>query len=159
MENITEQVVRLLREKQLTMGAVESATGGLISHMITNVSGCSRVYQGSITSYSNVVKTSVVGVRPKTIEKYGAVSSQVAEEMAAGGRKILNVDICVSDTGVAGPTGGSAEKPVGTFWLGLSHKGGTHSKKYVFNGDRDENKISAAEAALAWVKGHVEEQV
>jgi nicotinamide-nucleotide amidase len=156
MENIAEEVVRLLREKVLTFGAVESATGGLISHLITNVSGCSRVYMGSITSYHNDVKINVVGVNPDSIEKYGAVSKQVAEEMASGGRKVLDVDICVADTGIAGPTGGSQKKPVGTFWIGLSHKGGTHSQERLFTGDREENKKAAAEAALAWVKGHLE---
>jgi nicotinamide-nucleotide amidase len=152
MENIAQELVNLLREKRLTLGVVESATGGLISHLITNVPGASDVYLGSITSYSNDVKIRVVGVKAATIEKYGAVSAQVARQMAAGGRKVLGVDICVADTGIAGPAGATPGKPVGLFYFGLSHAGGTFSRKHLFNGTREENKMSAAVAALGWVR-------
>ena len=151
MENIAQELVNLLREKRLTLGVVESATGGLISHLITNVPGASDVYLGSITSYSNDVKIRVVGVKAATIEKYGAVSAQVARQMAAGGRKVLGVDICVADTGIAGPTGATPTKPVGLFYIGLSHAGGINSRKHLFTGTREENKLSAALAALGWV--------
>jgi nicotinamide-nucleotide amidase len=156
MKNIAQEIVNLLREKHLTLAVVESATGGLISHLITNVPGSSDVYLGSITSYSNDVKIKVVGVKAETIEKYGAVSPQVARQMAAGGRKVLGADICVADTGIAGPTGATPNKPVGLFYIGLSHKGGTLSRKHLFNGTREENKMFTALAALGWVREWVE---
>ena len=152
MDNPAQDLVNLLRQKGLTFGVVESATGGLISHLITNVPGASDVYLGSITSYSNEVKIRVVGVRAATIERYGAVSPQVARQMAAGGRKVLGADICVADTGIAGPKGATPNKPVGLFYIGLSHAGGTFSRKHLFNGTREENKMSAAMAALGWVR-------
>ena len=155
MANLEEEVGKLLRQKGLTLGVVESATGGLISHRITNVSGSSDYYKGSVTAYSNEVKIKVVGVKADTINKYGAVSAQVAEEMAEGGRKALAVDICLADTGIAGPTGATPEKPVGLFYIGLSHQGGTFSRKHNFLGTRKQNKHSAAEAALVWLKEYL----
>src|SRR5512137_537924 len=119
---IEEEIGDLLRRSGLTLGAVESATGGLISHRITNVAGSSDYYQGSITSYSNEIKIKLVGVKAETLKQYGAVSPQVAEEMAAGGRQALNTDICIADTGIAGPGGATETKPAGLFYLGLAHK-------------------------------------
>lgn len=121
--SLEQEVGDLLRRKGLTLGLVESASGGLISHRITNVPGSSDYYKGSVTAYSNEVKSRVVGVREDTINQYGAVSHQVAEEMAQGGRKLLAADICLADTGIAGPTGATQEKPVGLFYIGLSHGG------------------------------------
>ena len=151
MENPAPEIIEIMCQRGLTLGVVESATGGLISHLITDVPGCSAVYQGSITSYSNDVKINVVGVKAATIEKYGAVSAAVARQMAAGGRKVLGVDICVADTGIAGPAGATPGKPVGLFYLGLSCASGTYSRKHIFHGTREENKRSAALAALGWV--------
>jgi nicotinamide-nucleotide amidase len=145
---LEEEIGNLLLKNSLTLGVVESATGGLISHRITNVSGSSDYYKGSVTSYSNEIKTEVVGVKEETITRYGAVSSQVAEEMAEGGRKLLNVDICLSDTGIAGPTGATSEKPVGLFYIGLSSEKGVQTQRHIFQGNREENKRSAAGAAL-----------
>jgi nicotinamide-nucleotide amidase len=153
--SLEQEVGALLRQKGLTLGVVESASGGLISHRITNVPGSSDYYKGSVTAYSNEVKIKVVGVREDTINRYGAVSPQVAEEMAQGGRKILAADICLADTGIAGPSGATAGKPVGLFYIGLSHKGGTYSRKHNFHGDREQNKQSAAEAALGWLKEYL----
>jgi PncC family amidohydrolase len=153
--SLEEEVSALLRQKGLTLGVVESASGGLVSHLITNTPGSSDYYKGSVTAYSNEVKIKVVGVREATINRYGAVSAEVAEEMAQGGRKILGVDICLSDTGIAGPSGATPEKPVGLFYIGLSHKGGTFSQKHNFHGDREQNKQSAAEAALSWLKEYL----
>jgi nicotinamide-nucleotide amidase len=155
MGRLEKDVVDLLRQKKLTLGIVESATGGLISHLITNVPGSSDCYKGSVTSYSNEVKIKVVGVKEDTINKYGAVSQQVAEEMVKGGRKILASDICIADTGIAGPTGATPEKPLGLFYIGLSHRAGTFTRKHEFQGDREENKRSAAEAALNWLKEYL----
>ncbi len=145
----------LLRQKGLTLGVVESATGGLISHLLTNVPGSSDYYKGSVTAYSNEIKIEVVGVKEETINKYGAVSHQVAEEMAQGGKKILGADICLADTGIAGPGGATAGKPVGLFYIGLSHQAGTYSQQHNFKHDREQNKRSAAEAALGWLKEYL----
>ncbi|MDD5288473.1 MAG: CinA family protein [Dehalococcoidales bacterium] len=156
MNNPAEEVIGIMRQKKLTLGAVESATGGLISHLLTNVPGSSDVYQGSVVSYSNTVKNKVVGVKAATLKQYGAVSAQVAEEMALGGRKVLGVDICVADTGIAGPGGATDGKPVGLFYIGLAHKGGIiSSRKHIFNGTREENKLCAALAALEWVREYL----
>ena len=155
MANLEEEVGKLLRQKGLTLGIVESATGGLISHRVTNVPGSSDYYKGSVTAYSDEVKIKVVGVKEDTINQYGAVSAQVAEEMAQGGRKALAVDICLADTGIAGPTGATPEKPVGLFYIGLSHQGGTFSRRHSFPGSREQNKHRAAEATLSWLKEYL----
>ena len=157
MASLEEEIGGLLRRKGLTLGVVESATGGLISHLITNVPGSSDYYKGSVTAYSNETKIKVVGVEADTIEQYGAVSSQVAEEMALGGRRVLAVDICLADTGIAGPAGATLGKPMGLFYLGLSHQVGPLSQRHEFHGDREQNKRSAAEAALRWLKEYLEE--
>ena len=155
MDNLASDVGDLLRQKGLTLGAVESATGGLISHLITNVSGSSDYYRGSVTAYSNEAKIKVVGVEKETIDRHGAVSSQVAEEMALGGKRILGADICLADTGIAGPGGATPGKSVGLFYIGLSHRAGTYSRKHNFQFDREQNKRAAAEAALSWLKEYL----
>lgn len=149
----------LLRELELavarsgmTVGVVESATGGLVSHLITNIPGCSQYYKGSVTSYSNQIKIGLVGVNGDTITRYGAVSEQVSREMAWGGRNILAVDICLADTGIAGPGGASPGKPVGLFYIGLADKEGTYSRRYQFDGNREEIKLAAAYAVIDWLR-------
>ncbi len=155
MAALEQAVGELLRQKGLTLGVVESATGGLISHRITNVPGSSSYYKGAITAYSNEIKVKVAGVNAATIEKYGAVSHQVAEEMALRGRMVLAVDICLADTGIAGPGGATPGKPVGLFYNGLSHQSETYSQKHHFPGDRKQNKQAAAEAALIWLREYL----
>jgi nicotinamide-nucleotide amidase len=155
MASLEQEIGDLLCRKGLTLGVVESATGGLISHLITNVPGSSDYYKGSVTAYSNETKIKVIGVSSDTIEQHGAVSYQVAEEMARGGRGILAVDICLADTGIAGPAGATPDKPVGLFYLGLAHRGGVFSQRHQFHGDREQNKHSAAEAALSWLKEYL----
>jgi nicotinamide-nucleotide amidase len=155
MASLEQEVGELLRQKGLTLGVVESATGGLISYLITNVPGSSDYYKGSVTAYSNEVKTKVVGVKEDSINKYGAVSHRVAEEMAEGGRQLLGSDICLADTGIAGPAGATPEKPVGLFYIGLSHKAGTHSQQRNFHESREQNKLKAAKAALDWLKEYL----
>ena len=155
MAGLEQEIGNLLHQKGLTLGIVESATGGLISHLITNVAGSSDYYKGSVTAYSNDVKIKVVGVKEDTINKYGAVSPEVAEEMALGGKRILASDICLADTGIAGPAGATPEKPVGLFYIGLSHQAGTYSRKHNFYGNREQNKHSAASAALNWLKEYL----
>jgi PncC family amidohydrolase len=153
--SLEQDIGNLLRQQGLTLGIVESATGGLVSHRITNIPGSSDYYKGSVTAYSNEAKIRVVGVSEATINQYGAVSPQVAEEMAEGGKKILAADICLADTGIAGPGGATPEKPVGLFYIGLSHGERTYSRKHNFQGDREQNKQSAAEAALSWLKEYL----
>ena len=153
--SLEQEIGVLLRQKGLTLGLVESATGGLVSHRITNVAGSSDYYKGSVTAYSNEVKSKVVGVSEDTINQYGAVSPQVAEEMAQDGRNILDADICLADTGIAGPSGATPGKPVGLFYIGLSHGERTYSRKHIFHGDREQNKQSAADEALSWLKEYL----
>jgi len=155
VSSLEQEVGNLLRQRGLTLGVVESASGGLISHLITNVPGSSDYYKGSVVAYSNEVKVGVVGVKEDTINKYGGVSYQVAEEMAQGGRRILAADICLADTGIAGPGGAAPGKPLGLFYIGLSHQAGTYSQKHNFQGNREQNKRSAAEAALGWLREYL----
>jgi len=161
MAELEAEIARLIREYQaktgtfLTIGAVESATGGRIADRITNIPGSSDYFKGSVVAYSNAVKIALLGVKKATIENYGAVSEQTAREMAQGGRKFLDVDICVSDTGIAGPSGATPEKPVGLFYLGLATKDESLSQKHVFPGSREENKGDAAEAALNMLKQYL----
>lgn len=155
MAKIEREIGQLLRQKGLTLGTVESGTGGLISHLITNIPGSSDYFKGGVVSYANEIKMKVTGVEESTLQRYGAVSAQTAEEMAQGGRKLLNVDICVADTGIAGPGGATPGKPVGLFYLGLSHKGGTCSRRHQFSGTRREIKQSTARVALEWVKEYL----
>ncbi len=155
MPGIEREIGKILSQKKMTLGTVESATGGLIAHRITNVPGSSDYYKGSIVAYSNEAKIRLVGVKATTIDRHGAVSDRVAEEMAEGGRQRLGVDICIADTGVAGPGGATEEKPVGLFYLGLSHQGKTYSRRHSFTGGREQNKQAAAEAALRWLKEYL----
>ena len=156
MNDIAAEIIDILRERKLTLGTVESATGGLIAHLLTGIPGSSDVFRGSIVSYSNEIKMNLVSVKKSTLAKYGAVSSQVAAEMAAGGRKTVGVDICVADTGIAGPGGATAGKPVGLFYFGLSTKDGTVTQKHLFTGSREENKQRAAQTALTWVRDYLD---
>jgi nicotinamide-nucleotide amidase len=155
MSALAREIGDLLRRKGLTLGVVESATGGLISHLITGVPGSSDYFKGSVTSYANETKIKVIGVKFETLEKYGAVSPQVAKEMAQGGLKLLAVDICIADTGITGPGGAAPGKAVGLFYLGLAHKDGVFSRKHEFHGTRTQNKKSAADAALSWLKEYL----
>jgi PncC family amidohydrolase len=158
MNNPASEIINIMRTKKLTLGTVESASGGLIAGLITDIPGSSDVFKGAVISYSNEIKMKLVGVKKETLDKYGAVSAQVAEEMASGGRKVLSVDICISDTGIAGPGGATPGKPVGLFYLGFSSKEGTSSQKHIFNGTRAENRQQAALAALQWVKEYLDRQ-
>jgi PncC family amidohydrolase len=155
MNGIPGEIGELLKRRGLTLGAVESATGGLISHLITAVPGSSDYFRGAIIAYSNEIKNRTAGVKIATLKKYGAVSKQVAEEMASGGRKVLAVDICISDTGIAGPGGAVPGKPVGLFYLGMASGAGVQNRKIELSGDRSENKLAAALAALDWLKEYL----
>jgi len=155
LSNLEEVILDLLKSRGLTLGVVESATGGFISHRLTNVPGISDCYKGGVTAYANETKVAVLGVSVITLERYGAVSPGVAEEMALGGRQSLNVDVCISDTGIAGPGGATPTKPLGLFYIGLAHSGHVESREHVFTGSREEIKAAAAEAALWWLREYL----
>lgn len=125
-------VVKLLSEKGEKAATAESCTGGLISAAITSVSGSSEVFEMGVCSYANRIKRDLLGVSAEALEKYGAVSEQVAEEMAHGVMERSGSDFGVSTTGIAGPTGGSEEKPVGTVWIGVCSKSGCHAQRFLF---------------------------
>lgn len=161
MAELADEIAQLLREYQsktgrlMTIGTVESATGGRIGDKITNIPGSSDYYKGSIVAYSNEAKTGIVGVEEETIKNHGAVSPMTAIEMAEGGRKLLKVDICVSNTGIAGPTGATPEKPVGLFYLGLSAEDTALSQEHHFRGSREKNKQKATEMALSLLREYL----
>ena len=134
----SEKLVAMLQACSLKCATAESCTGGGIGYAITSVAGSSEVFNGGVISYSNEAKHSLLGVKTETLDKYGAVSSRTAEEMARGAKEALKSDIAVSVTGIAGPGGGTAEKPVGLVWFGLAGADGkTRSEKAIFPGDRE----------------------
>jgi len=161
MKKIEEQIAALARAyrdktgKCLTIGTVESATGGRVADRITDVAGSSDYFTGAVVSYSNNMKSDMAGVREETLLLHGAVSAEVAGEMATGGKKALKVDICLSTTGIAGPGGATAEKPVGLFYIGLATFDEVSVEKFVFRGKRDEIKGKAAEKALGLLEGRL----
>ena len=138
----------LLSRRRLQLATAESCTGGLVGHLLTNVAGSSRYYMGGITAYANEAKVRLLGVSQVTLEKFGAVSSETVVEMAHGVRIALGADIGISGRGIAGPGGGTPEKPVGTVWIGLSSPQGEYSRHYLWSGDRLAVKEQSAQAAL-----------
>ncbi len=147
-ETMAEVIGRLLKAQNKKLAVAESCTGGFISHQITSVSGSSEYYQGSVTSYSNEAKQNLLGVKAETLIKFGAVSEEVAREMAEGVKKVLNADYAVATTGIAGPTGGTEEKPVGTVWIAVAGPNKTIAKKFVFGNNRERNIIRSGQTAL-----------
>lgn len=147
-ESIEEVIIKEATEKKLTLGFAESCTGGLLAHKLTNVPGSSAVFWGSITSYSNEVKINCLQVLEGTLSENGAVSKETALEMALGAKKNLNVDIAITTSGIAGPGGGSIEKPVGTIAIGVAGPKTKTSEILNLKGDRLILKRRFAEAAL-----------
>ena len=139
---------KLLLERGLRLATAESCTGGLVGHLLTNVPGSSAYYLGSIIAYSNEMKVSLLNVSWETLDHFGAVSGEVAQEMALGVRRAMEADIGLSVTGIAGPGGATPEKPVGTTWIGLSTANVNQVRHYLWRGDRLENKEQSARAAL-----------
>lgn len=130
---------RLLRNENATLSLAESCTGGFISHLITSVPGSSDYFKGSITAYSNAIKVSNLGIDPQILEKFGAVSEENAKAMAEAALKHFNSDFSLATTGIAGPSGGTDEKPVGTLWMASAGRGKTSAKKIVFDRGRKQN--------------------
>ena len=150
-----EKLVKALIDKKLTCATAESCTGGGVGYAVTGVPGSSAVFMGGIISYDNSVKHCVLGVPKEVLSTKGAVSSECAAAMAEGARRLLNTDLAVSITGIAGPGGGSAEKPVGLIWFGLASKSGTITEKMIFPGDREAVRAAAIEHALNLLLGAV----
>ena len=148
MQLLEDLVGELLKQRRWKLAAAESCTGGLIGHRLTNVPGSSIYYQGSVTAYAYEAKVRLLGVRWETLEKYGSVSREVVLEMARGVRTALEADVGLSVSGIAGPDGGTVEKPVGYTWIGLSAPGFEQAWQFNWQGDRLKNKELSTEAAL-----------
>ena len=147
-DTLQECIGRLLLKHGKTVSAAESCTGGTISALFTGIPGSSGFYLGSVTSYANSVKTGVLGVSEEIIAKHGAVSSECVAAMAEGIRRITGSDYSVATSGIAGPGGGSNDKPVGLVWIGVSSQSGTETLKMTFKGDRKRNIERFASSAL-----------
>lgn len=145
---LEKQFGQILRKKGVTVATAESCTGGEIARMITSVPGSSAYYKGSVVSYANEVKINILGVNAGDIEREGAVSETVVLQMAEGVRKLMGTDYAVSTSGVAGPDGGTADKPIGTVWIGVATPQGSFAKKFVFSFTRERNIAKAAAKAL-----------
>lgn len=141
-------VAHALERRGWKLAVAESCTGGLLGHRITQVPGSSSYFLGGIISYSNQAKESLLGVSDETLARHGAVSRETALEMAAGACRALGADIGVSITGIAGPSGGTPDKPVGLTWIAVHSPRRAHAERFVFPGDRQGNRAAAAEAAL-----------
>jgi PncC family amidohydrolase len=149
-------VGELLRQRGWRLAVAESCTGGLIGHRITNIPGSSTYYMGSITAYAYEAKVRMLGVKWETLEQYGAVSEEVVLQMAFGVRRALAADVGLSVSGIAGPGGGTPEKPIGLLWVGLSVGDHQDARRFLFDGDRLGNKQQSAEAALQFLVGYLE---
>lgn len=147
-ESLEHVIGKLLKSKQKTLSTAESCTGGEIAHLITSVAGSSAYYKGSVIAYADSVKTQLLGVKALTIEKYGAVSEQTVKEMAEGARKLFGTDYSLATSGIAGPDGGSDEKPVGTSWIAVASDKGLVCEKRVFGNDRTINITRFSLASL-----------
>jgi len=150
-----EVVGRLLNRERKTLAVAESCTGGLIGHRLTEVAGSSSYFQGGVVSYSNEAKIDTLHVNSKTIETHGAVSAETVEEMAQGIRGCMKTDLGLAVTGIAGPTGGSEEKPVGTVYIGLDTADLTISRRYRFWGRRKQIKLNTSMMALDWIRRYL----
>ena len=148
---LEESLRDILTQRKLKLACAESCTGGLLAHRITNISGASEFFCGGVVPYSYEAKVSVLGVSWDTLNKAGAVSEETVREMARGTRKLFAADIAVSISGIAGPSGGTPDKPVGTTWIGLCAQEGEWARHFVWPGDRRQNKHDSSEAALQLV--------
>lgn len=145
---LEEEIVQELTKQRLTLAVAESCTGGLIGHRLTNVPGSSACFVGGIVAYHNQVKEDVLGVPAQLLAQHGAVSREAVEAMAQGVRRLLRADIGLAVSGIAGPTGGTPEKPLGLTFIALAAPNLLYSRDYLWHGGREENKTSSAVAAL-----------
>jgi nicotinamide-nucleotide amidase len=150
--SMEEVVAKLFTDKKLTLAIAESCTGGLIGHRLTNVAGSSKFFLGDLVTYSNEVKSALLGVSEATLKAHGAVSEDCVREMAAGARKRTGAAVSVATSGVAGPDGGTPDKPVGTVCIALSADDQSLTRRYQFRGTRDWIKLITSQVALDWLR-------
>lgn len=155
MEALEISTGRLLAKERLTIACAESCTGGLLTSRLTDVAGSSAYVKGSVVSYSNEIKERLVGVKSDTLAGYGAVSEQTAGEMAEGIRRAIGADIGVGVTGIAGPDGGTPQKPVGLVYIAVAGAQGTVIRENRFKGTRGEIKLQTTETALEMIKNYI----
>ena len=149
---LEEEVGELLKSKNLSLSTAESCTGGGVAALVTSVPGSSEYFNGGIVAYSNEVKISLLHVSAETLERYGAVSQETVIEMVKGAMKALKTDCAVATSGIAGPGGGTADKPVGLVYIGCYLNGKTTVKECRFTGNRMENRLHTVETALEMLK-------
>ncbi len=152
MNKLVTEVAELLKEKSLTLATAESCTGGLVGHLFVSLPGASDFFAGGVISYSNSAKVKLLEVKEDTLSDAGAVSEEVARQMSQGVRDKLDSDISVSITGIAGPDGGSEEKPVGTVWFAVADTLGVEAVKYQFSGNREQIRNNSAYTAVNLIK-------
>jgi PncC family amidohydrolase len=150
------QVGERLTARGLTIALAESSTGGLIAKRLTDISGSSAYVIGGVVAYANAVKQRLLGVSEQTLIDHGAVSEPVARQMAEGARHLFGTDLAISVTGIAGPTGATATKPIGLHYVGLSAADGTWVRRYEWDGDRAHNRASTADAAFRLVLDYLD---
>ena len=155
---IEAEIGVLLAEQGLTLATAESSTGGLVAHRINSVSGSSEYYLGGVVTYTNEAKEALLGVRHETLVAHGAVSEETALEMAHGARGRFGADVGIATTGIAGPTGGTPEKPVGLVYVALSAADAQCCERHVWHGDRATNNQQSAEAVLRLVLSYVQKR-
>jgi PncC family amidohydrolase len=146
------KLIEILKQKKLTISTAESCTGGLISKLITDVPGASEVFIGGVVSYSNEMKMRWLGVKQETLEEYGAVSENTVREMLNGIMRETGSNIAVAVSGIAGPTGGTPEKPVGTVFIGVAFGDQTRVKKYLFEGSREDVRMKGAKKIVEMIQ-------
>jgi nicotinamide-nucleotide amidase len=159
-DDVLESAVgKLLRSKGLTLATAESCTGGYLAHLITSVAGSSDYFKGSVIAYANEVKMQVLGVQESTLREHGAVSEQTVREMVQGALKVIGTDLAVATSGIAGPGGGTPEKPVGTVWIAVGNKDRVKARVFHFRRDRQRNIEYAATYALEMLRRFVGREV
>lgn len=150
-ESLLNTISNKLKKKNLSIATAESCTGGLLAHLLTNISGSSEYFERGVVTYSNISKIELLGIPKETIKDYGAVSEETARAMAIGIKERSNVDIGISTTGIAGPTGGTKEKPVGLVYIGIATSKNTQVKRFIFSEKRVQNKERACNEALKFL--------
>ena len=147
-ESLLKTISMKLKKRNISIATAESCTGGLLAHLLTNISGSSEYFNRGVVTYSNISKIELLGVSQETIQEYGAVSKETASAMAIGIKERSNVDIGISTTGIAGPTGGTKEKPIGLVYIGISTPKETKVKQFIFTKNRLQNKEQTCYEAL-----------
>jgi len=156
-EQLAAAVGEVLRARRWKLALAESCTGGLVGHLVTNVAGSSGYFVGGVIAYSNEAKEQLLGVPRDTLARHGAVSEPAAREMAHGARRLLGADVALSVTGIAGPGGGSPDKPVGLVYVALDVADRQECRRFVWGGDREQNKAHSARAALEMLRDYLTE--